>query len=167
MKIPTLASHSEIPEQYTGIGSNISPPLRWGPPPAGTEELALICEDLDSPGDTPFVHWLVYRIPATVTELPEDVSKADQIKEMPGVPLQGVNSQGGLGYTGPNPPLADDSWHHYRFRLFALEAPLRNLRPGMTREELWDQIKNHLLQDSELVARFHRKPVTQRLRKSA
>ena len=37
-----------IPRQYTGDGRNLSPPLAWRDPPAGTQSWALICEDPDA-----------------------------------------------------------------------------------------------------------------------
>lgn len=41
-----------IPRQYTADGRNVSPPLEWQDPPAGTRSLALICEDPDAPRGT-------------------------------------------------------------------------------------------------------------------
>ena len=40
---------ANIAGQYTGDGRNISPPLKWQNPPAGTRSLAIICEDPDAP----------------------------------------------------------------------------------------------------------------------
>ena len=41
-----------------------SPPLAWSAPPAGTVEIALICDDPDAPTPEPWVHWVAYGIPA-------------------------------------------------------------------------------------------------------
>ena len=38
-----------IPLDYTREGRDVSPPLKWTDPPAGTRSLALICEDHDAP----------------------------------------------------------------------------------------------------------------------
>jgi len=38
-----------IPDQYTCKGKDISPPLAWGEPPAGTKSFALIMDDPDRP----------------------------------------------------------------------------------------------------------------------
>ena len=48
-----------IPQQYTGDGRNVSPPLEWQGLPAGTRSLALICEDPDAPRGT-FTHWVAW-----------------------------------------------------------------------------------------------------------
>src|SRR5438105_5719467 len=38
-----------IPAKYTADGENLSPPLEWSDPPAGTKSFALIVEDPDAP----------------------------------------------------------------------------------------------------------------------
>src|SRR5437867_3429960 len=62
-----------IPEKYTQEGMNLSPPLNWSKGPSLLKEWALIVEDADAkmPDGRPAAHWMVYKIPASVTELPE------------------------------------------------------------------------------------------------
>jgi Raf kinase inhibitor-like YbhB/YbcL family protein len=156
---PAFASRGEIPPRFSARGDNISPPLYWGGVPSATKELALVCEDVDSAGNEPFVHWLVYRIPPSVHELPEGIPQKEQISELASGPLQGRNSAEIVGYYGPNPPLFDD-WHHYHFKLYSLDTPLRDLHPGMTRAELWEKMKSHILDETEMVGRFRRARAT-------
>jgi hypothetical protein len=54
-----------IPARHTGDGEDASPPLAWSDPPAGTRELALVVDDPDAPTPDPWVHWVVYKIPAS------------------------------------------------------------------------------------------------------
>src|SRR5262249_49177712 len=62
-------SGGTIPKKYTADGPDVSPPLSWSEPPAGTESLALICDDPDAPvGD--WVHWVLWGLPAQTRELP-------------------------------------------------------------------------------------------------
>ena len=68
---PAFEPGDAIPQKYTGEGQNISPPLQWSEPPEGTRELALICDDPDAPRPTPFVHWVVYKIPANLRNCPK------------------------------------------------------------------------------------------------
>ena len=68
---PTLVADQRMPRDYTPDGRNMSPPLTWSQLPAGTKELAVICEDPDAGNPPPFSHWVVYRIPATAKGLPE------------------------------------------------------------------------------------------------
>ena len=150
-----LQHRSELAARYTTEGERFSPPLAWSGAPARSEEFVLICEDLNSETGEPRVHWLVYRIAAAVRELPEGVPEGDRIDAVLGTPLQGRNSAGFLGYLPPAlTPF--DGWHHYRFRLFALEAPLRNVRPGMSKAELLEAMEPHVLEETELVCRYRR-----------
>src|SRR5215203_6210855 len=60
-----------IPKKYTGEGRDVSPPLIWKGLLVGTKQIALICDDPDAPRPEPWVHWVVYKIPADSTGLPE------------------------------------------------------------------------------------------------
>ena len=50
-----------IPSKYTCDGSDVSPPLKWEDPPAGTKSFALISDDPDAPVGT-WVHWVIFNI---------------------------------------------------------------------------------------------------------
>ena len=63
-----------LPIEYTADGRNVSPPLAWSGAPASTREFALILDDPDAPTPLPFVHWVIYKIPAKATGLPEALS---------------------------------------------------------------------------------------------
>jgi Raf kinase inhibitor-like YbhB/YbcL family protein len=103
-----FAPGAAIPVRYTCKGDNVSPPLRWSAPPAGTAELALVVDDPDAPGGT-FVHWVLSGIPASQTQLAENA--------LPSGAKQARNSAGS-GYAGPCPPSGPA--HHYRFTVYAL-----------------------------------------------
>jgi Raf kinase inhibitor-like YbhB/YbcL family protein len=145
----------EVPIQYTGEGDDFSPPLMWAGEPAGTEEFVLLFEEEAGKGDEPFVHWLVYRIPSSMHEIPAGIRPKDQISDLVGTPLQGMNSAGLLGYCGPMPPLFD-SWHRYHFTLYALDAPLKSLEPGMTKSQILERMKSHILDEAKLSCRYKR-----------
>ena len=65
-----------IPGKYTCDGVDVSPPLTWSGAPAGTRSVALIADDPDAPGGT-WVHWVLYNLPAEVSELPENIAKVE------------------------------------------------------------------------------------------
>lgn len=73
-----------IPKKYTGEGDDVSPPLSWSGLPEGTKELALICDDPDAPTDEPWVHWVLYKLPADAKGLPEGVPRKSRLKEPAG-----------------------------------------------------------------------------------
>lgn len=152
----TLSSHSFasgeiIPKGLTGEGQDHSPSLEWAGVPEGTKEFALIAEDPDAPKAEPFVHWVLYKIPGTVTKLPEGVPQSETL-ELPPHALQGVSSFGHLGYGGPLPPPGDGP-HRYFFRLLALDASLE-LESGLTKDELLAEVEGHVLGTAELMGRY-------------
>ena len=114
-----------IPAKYAE-SSLISPPLTWGEIPKGTKSLALAVTDPDVPErfnfPRVFVHWMIYNIPASVTNLPEGASPGGNLpsgtKELNtdfvtfGIPGYANH------YGGPWPP---DAAHRYVFTLYALK----------------------------------------------
>jgi Raf kinase inhibitor-like YbhB/YbcL family protein len=142
-----------IPEEFTADGPNVSPPLRWTALPPGTRELAMIVEDPDAPRPEPFVHWVLYKIPAAAGELPGRVPQQAKLKAPPGA-LQGKNSFGKIGYGGPAPPPGHGT-HHYHFRLYALDEPLE-VREGLDKDALLAAMSDHVLDEGDLVGTYRR-----------
>ena len=134
-----FAQGHAIPKKYTGEGSDVSPPLSWSAIPEGTKELALICDDPDAPTAEPWVHWVIYKIPADVKGLPEGVPRKSRLKEPHGA-VQGRNSwppSEAIGYRGPFPP-PGHGVHHYYFKLYALDAALTE-EPGLDKKALMER----------------------------
>jgi|GEM_PF-911808 len=150
-----FGNRERIPKKYTEDGENISPPIAWNSAKLLAQEYVLVCEDISVKNRDPVVHWLIYRIPGHLSELPERILPGEKATELRGSPLQGLNDYGVMGYTGPFPPLYD-GWHHFRFRLFALDRNLRGLEPGMTFEELYDHMMDDVLQEAEFLGRYRR-----------
>jgi Raf kinase inhibitor-like YbhB/YbcL family protein len=141
---------ADIPEDYTCHGKNVSPPLKWSHAPAHAEEFVLICEDPDAPREEPYVHWIAYHIPVTMTELPEGAGDPVN-REL----QQGKNSEGKLGYTGPCPP-ANTGKHRYYFRLIALDSSIV-LGDSATYEELVYAMLGRIIGEAECMGKheFH------------
>jgi Raf kinase inhibitor-like YbhB/YbcL family protein len=145
-----------IPSKYAGEGADVSPPLAWTGLPEGTKELVLICDDPDSPTTEPWVHWVIYKIPATTRRLPEGIPRRARLREPAGV-LQGKNSWPNgdmIGYRGPFPP-QHHGVHHYYFRLYAVEAHMV-AEPGLDRRAIMSEISQHILDESVLVGTYER-----------
>jgi len=101
-------------------GQNLSPELSWENAPAGTKSFALTIYDKDAPTGSGLWHWVVFNIPAVVTELKQgagDVSK----NLLPAGAIQSVTDFGVPGYGGPCPPQGDKP-HAYIITLHALKT---------------------------------------------
>ncbi len=148
-------SGEPIPKKFTEDGNDVSPSLSWTNPPPGTKELALICDDPDAPTPEPWVHWVLYAIPASVTSLAEGIPQSERPTSPTGA-AQGKNSwkSDNVGYRGPAPPKGH-GLHHYHFRLYALDAELQ-LKPGLTKAQLLKALEGHVLSQTEIVGLYER-----------
>lgn len=150
---PAFASGGPIARKYTGDGEDVSPPLTWTGVPEGTRELALIVDDPDAPRPEPWVHWVVYKIPADRGGLAEGAGGADGSR-LPAGALQGRNDFGRSGYGGPAPPRGHGT-HHYHFVLYALDASL-DLAEGLEKKALLAAMDGHVLATGELIGTYER-----------
>jgi Raf kinase inhibitor-like YbhB/YbcL family protein len=144
-----FAEGAPIPAKYTCDGKNISPPLKWSGVPAGAKALVFIADDPDAPFGT-WVHWVLYDLPATVSELTEDVAKSQYVG---GVAKQGLNDFQHLGYGGPCPPHGKP--HRYFFKLYALDAPF-DLKPGLTKKDIERAMEKRVLAQAQLMGTYKR-----------
>jgi hypothetical protein len=94
----------------------------------------------------PFVHWLVYGIPA-------DLQRLDRMALAK--TRQGQNSKLNATYLPAAPP-PGHGLHHYRFQLFALDTGV-DLESGAGRSEVLDAVQGHGLGWGELVGVYERR----------
>jgi Raf kinase inhibitor-like YbhB/YbcL family protein len=144
-------SKGVIPRKNSCDAGDTSPALSWKGSPANTRSFAVIATDIDSPLQSikgPFVHWLLYGIPADKRDLPEGIPGQAQL---PDGSRQGTNGFDKIGYGGPCPP--GSSPHRYLFDLYALDAPL-NLPGGAGEPQVAEAMKGHILAKGQLVARY-------------
>jgi len=125
-----------MPSKFTADGINISPQLEWSNAPPETKSFALICVDPDAPSGS-FMHWIVYDIPQSVSEIKQG-EKAG--KELP-------NSFGKPGYKGPSPP---SGVHRYIFNLYALNTE----HLTVTRENFLKEFEKHKLDSAQIVGLY-------------
>lgn len=138
-------SGQPIPDAYTSYGANTSPPLEWTGAPAGTKSFALLLEDPDAPMAQPFVHWVVWSIPASAHGCAAGKAPAGAVEGKMGV--------GRAGFFGPRPPPGGP--HHYHFELFALDRML-DLPAGSDAKALETAMAGHVLASGELVATYQK-----------
>ncbi|WP_158056703.1 YbhB/YbcL family Raf kinase inhibitor-like protein [Halorussus halophilus] len=148
---PAFEDGGTFPTRFTCDGRNVSPPLRIANPPERTQSFALVMDDPDAPSP-PFIHWLVWDIPADTREIPRNVPPGRRVESLGAV--QGTNGAGDVGYAGPCPP-EDDPRHTYLFSLFALDEPL-GLEPGAEYREVLRALFPRAIERARFVGQYAR-----------
>lgn len=152
---PVMTSGDTMPRAYTPDGRNLSPPLTWSNLPDGTREIAVLCSDFGAGNPPPWVHWIIYGIPATADGLPEGLPILPETSlppELSGA-VQGLNGWRRPYYRGPAPPAGTP--HIYHFTVYALDQPL-GLGPGLDRADLLEAMEGHILGQGDLVPVYTR-----------
>ena len=147
---PEFREGGSIPLRHTCDGGNLSPELRWAGAPPGTQSFVILMEDPDAPGGN-WVHWILFDLPPTIDYLPMALPP---IQKLANAEWHGTNDFKKLGYGGPCPPKG--SSHRYSFRIYALDTMLR-LSAGITKKQLEDAMKGHVLAKGELTGTYQRK----------
>ena len=137
-----------IPKQYTCDGADISPPLSWSGVPEGVKSLALVSDDPDAPMGT-WVHWVLFNIPPSTHELPENVPPDETLSSGT---RHGVTDFGRFGYGGPCPP---GGTHRYFFKLYALDTML-DLSGRVTKTDLLNAMRDHIMAEGQLMGKYQR-----------
>ncbi len=99
-------------------GANVSPQLSWQNPPEGTKSYAVTMYDPDAPTGSGWWHWVMFDIPASVTELPSGAGTAAN-QTAPRGSIQSTTDFGPPGYGGPCPP-PGHGFHTYIITVHAL-----------------------------------------------
>jgi Raf kinase inhibitor-like YbhB/YbcL family protein len=148
----------QIPAKYTQADIEVSPALSWSNVPDGAASFVLIAHDVDAAignGNDDILHWMLWNIPATVTSLPEGVSRGSQLPD-------GTRqiSATGTSFRGPGAPASGPA-HHYVFELFALdtmlEVPAVGASPPNTRAAVVAAMAGHIRGKASYVGLFKRR----------
>ncbi len=145
-----IVPFKKFPKKYTCDGANISPPLKLENVSKKAKSIAIVMLDLDAPKGI-FVHWVIWNIPANVSEIPAGIPDKPVIHK-PIEAVQGRNDFGFIGYGGPCPP---SGTHRYVIRVYTLNCYL-NLSPGSTANSLYRAMNGHVLQEDEVVVTYSR-----------
>ena len=141
---PAFSEGEGIPAKHTCDGADVSPALSWRDVPHGTAAFALISDDPDAPAGT-WVHWVLYNLPPTLTDLREGDS---------GGGIQGRTDFRATKYGGPCPPPGKP--HRYFFKLYALRQKL-DLPPGATKADVERAMRGQVLGEAQLIGMYGRK----------
>jgi hypothetical protein len=125
------ATNKQFFDGFGCHGENISPQLSWENAPEGTKYFAVTMYDPDAPTGSGWWHWVIFNIPAKVSELKSnagDVSKSIAPKGS----VQSMTDFGKQGYGGPCPP--PGAPHEYLISVYALKDKIaldKNANPAM------------------------------------
>jgi Raf kinase inhibitor-like YbhB/YbcL family protein len=155
---PTVAPNSmlSIEQVYSGFGcsgKNISPALSWSGAPRATNSFAVTVYDPDAPTGSGWWHWVVYNIPASVTELPAGAGNAGG--NLPPGAVQGRTDFGTSGFGGACPP-AGDKPHRYIFTVYALKSEKISVPAEASAAMAGFMIHANALAKASLTARYGR-----------
>ncbi len=140
---PVFEDNKFIPSRYTCDGDNINPSLKISEVPEEAKSLVLIVDDPDAPIGI-WDHWILWDISPSISIIKEN--------SVPKGSVQGENSFGKKPYGGPCPP---GGTHRYFFKLYALDKMLE-LSDRTTKKELEKEMKNHILDKTELIGLYRR-----------
>ena len=154
---PTLEDNAPLAVKNAGnnkqnpncVGENVSPPLSWSNPPAGTQSYALLLLDPEGRGGLGVSHWVSYGIPAAVTGF-----KEGEVSGQSDSYVGGTSTMKLAHYFGPCTPSGD--WHHYTWTLIATDLDPKELPPGLTKEELLTKLQGRTKGSAGLVGLFGR-----------
>jgi Raf kinase inhibitor-like YbhB/YbcL family protein len=141
-----------LPNDYTCDGEDRSPPIGVGGVNTEiTKSLAILVNDPDAPGGGGFVHWIAWNV-ELVKMIPEKIPKTPEVS-FPIRAVQGMNSFGKIGYSGPCPPPGQT--HRYFFKIYGLDT-LLDLPGRATKEELVRAMRGHIVQYGETFVTYGR-----------
>ena len=136
-----------IPRQYTCDGANVNPPFDIKGIPADTKSLVFIMDDRDVPtyirSDGVWDHWVIFNISPSTTTITEGVEPTG---------VHGIGTGNNTKYYGPCPPKGE---HRYFFNVYALDTQL-TLPEKSTKTEVLDAMRNHILENAELIGIYGR-----------
>lgn len=149
---PSIEVHSVAFDAGTALpiscsvdGVGAAPALSFENVPQAAQSLLVICEDPDAPFLQPYVHWVVFGIPATAVGIDAQSQHDYRL---------GENGKSENGFTPAAPP-PGHGVHHYHFQVFALDSTIE-LAQGASRDDVVQAAQGHVLAWGEIVGTYER-----------
>jgi Raf kinase inhibitor-like YbhB/YbcL family protein len=157
LKSDQMGGQLTIDQVFNGFGcsgKNISPQLKWTSAPKTAKSFALMVYDPDAPTGSGWWHWVIFNIPADVTELATDAGNPAR-NLAPKGSVQSMTDFGKPGFGGPCPPQGDKP-HRYIFTLFALDVPKLDLDEKANAALVGFMVNQHAIAKASLISYYGR-----------
>ncbi|HVN71460.1 MAG TPA: YbhB/YbcL family Raf kinase inhibitor-like protein [Desulfomonilia bacterium] len=135
-------------------GKNISPALTWEGAPKNTKSFAVTVYDPDAPTGSGWWHWVIYNIPANVSELAKNAGDPPSGLAPQGC-IQSRTDFGTPGYGGACPPTGDKP-HRYQFTVYALDIDKLPLDANASGAMVGFYLHQHTLAKANITVYFSR-----------
>ncbi len=144
-------------EVFNGMGcngENISPQLSWANAPEGTKSFAVTMYDPDAPTGSGWWHWLVFDIPANISEFKEDAGNISK-GILPKGCIQSITDMGQPGFGGPCPP-EGNGFHRYVITVYALKTEKLGLDKNTNPATVGYYLNQNLIEKASLIFYYKR-----------
>jgi len=147
-------TESQVFSGFGCSGKNISPSLKWVNAPANAKSFAVTVYDPDAPTGSGWWHWVIFNIPANVSELKADAGRIEK-RLAPVGSIQSLTDFGKPGFGGACPPQGDRP-HRYVFTVYALNIPKLDLDDKTSPAMVGFMLNSNLLAKASLISYFQR-----------
>jgi len=148
------ASNNQVFNGFGCTGENVSPQLHWIGAPAGTKSFAVTIFDESAPTGSGWWHWLIFDIPANVTELKSGAGNLER-KLAPQGSIQSITDFKTQGYGGPCPPQGSVD-HRYTITVYALKTEKLGLDATTNAALVGFMLQQNVIQKASLVFYYKR-----------